>query len=101
MLDIAILEGVRTPFARAFGPLADVPAQELGRIAAERRPPARRAPAGRGRSGHLRQCLHAGRLRQHRSRHRPAGRRSSGSHRATRFSAIVPPVWRRSARPPA
>src|SRR5215472_3776464 len=34
MLDIAILEGVRTPFAKAFGPLAGVPAQELGRIAA-------------------------------------------------------------------
>src|SRR5436305_5141102 len=34
MLDIAILEGVRTPFAKAFGPLASVPAQELGRIAA-------------------------------------------------------------------
>jgi acetyl-CoA C-acetyltransferase/acetyl-CoA acyltransferase len=33
MLDIAILDGVRTPFARAFGPLANVPAQELGRIA--------------------------------------------------------------------
>jgi acetyl-CoA C-acetyltransferase/acetyl-CoA acyltransferase len=33
MLDIAILDGVRTPFARAFGPLASVPAQELGRIA--------------------------------------------------------------------
>jgi acetyl-CoA C-acetyltransferase/acetyl-CoA acyltransferase len=34
MLDIAILEGVRTPFAKAFGPLASVPAQDLGRIAA-------------------------------------------------------------------
>jgi acetyl-CoA C-acetyltransferase/acetyl-CoA acyltransferase len=34
MLDIAILDGVRTPFARAFGPLADVPAQDLGRFAA-------------------------------------------------------------------
>ena len=34
MLDIAILEGIRTPFAKAFGPLAAVPAQELGRIAA-------------------------------------------------------------------
>jgi len=34
MLDIAILDGVRTPFAKAFGPLADVPAQELGRLAA-------------------------------------------------------------------
>src|SRR5947209_20092890 len=33
MLDIAILDGVRTPFARAFGPLAGVPAQDLGRIA--------------------------------------------------------------------
>jgi acetyl-CoA C-acetyltransferase/acetyl-CoA acyltransferase len=33
MLDIAILEGVRTPFAKAFGPLAGVPAQELGRLA--------------------------------------------------------------------
>jgi acetyl-CoA C-acetyltransferase/acetyl-CoA acyltransferase len=30
MLDIAILEGVRTPFVKAFGPLACVPAQELG-----------------------------------------------------------------------
>src|ERR1700686_500632 len=34
MLDIAILEGVRTPFAKAYGPLASVSAQELGRIAA-------------------------------------------------------------------
>ena len=25
MLDIAIVEGVRTPFAKAFGPLASVP----------------------------------------------------------------------------
>ncbi len=33
MLDIAILEGVRTPFAKAYGPLASVSAQELGRIA--------------------------------------------------------------------
>jgi acetyl-CoA C-acetyltransferase/acetyl-CoA acyltransferase len=33
MLDIAILDGVRTPFAKAFGPLAAVPAQELGRAA--------------------------------------------------------------------
>ena len=33
MLDIAILDGVRTPFVKAFGPLASVPAQELGRIA--------------------------------------------------------------------
>lgn len=32
MLDIAILEGVRTPFAKAFGPMAAVPAQELGRV---------------------------------------------------------------------
>jgi acetyl-CoA C-acetyltransferase/acetyl-CoA acyltransferase len=34
VLDIAILDGVRTPFARAFGPLAKVPAQDLGRHAA-------------------------------------------------------------------
>jgi acetyl-CoA C-acetyltransferase/acetyl-CoA acyltransferase len=34
MLDIAIVEGVRTPFVKAFGPLTSVPAQELGRIAA-------------------------------------------------------------------
>src|SRR5438270_10909393 len=33
MLDIAIVEGVRTPFAKAFGALAAVPAQELGRLA--------------------------------------------------------------------
>jgi acetyl-CoA acetyltransferase family protein len=33
MLDIAILEGVRTPFAKAYGPLASVPAQDLGRVA--------------------------------------------------------------------
>jgi acetyl-CoA C-acetyltransferase/acetyl-CoA acyltransferase len=32
MLDIAIVEGVRSPFAKAFGPLAGVPAQELGRL---------------------------------------------------------------------
>jgi acetyl-CoA C-acetyltransferase/acetyl-CoA acyltransferase len=31
MLDIAILEGVRTPFVKSFGALAKVPAQELGR----------------------------------------------------------------------
>src|SRR5262249_18767944 len=35
MLDVAILEGVRTPFAKAFGPLAGVPAQELGRLATQ------------------------------------------------------------------
>src|SRR6516225_8157591 len=34
MLDIAILDGIRTPFVKAFAPLASVPAQELGRIAA-------------------------------------------------------------------
>src|SRR5438477_408960 len=34
MLDIAILDGARTPFAKAFGALASVPAQELGRVAA-------------------------------------------------------------------
>src|SRR5437764_11773526 len=33
MLDIAIVEGVRTPFVKAFGPLSDVSAQELGRVA--------------------------------------------------------------------
>jgi acetyl-CoA C-acetyltransferase/acetyl-CoA acyltransferase len=32
MLDIAILEGVRTPFAKAFTALATVPAVELGRV---------------------------------------------------------------------
>src|SRR5260370_3101813 len=32
MLDIAIVEGVRTPFAKAFGALAGLPAQELGRL---------------------------------------------------------------------
>jgi acetyl-CoA C-acetyltransferase/acetyl-CoA acyltransferase len=32
MLDVAILEGIRTPFAKAFGPLAGVSAQELGRV---------------------------------------------------------------------
>jgi acetyl-CoA C-acetyltransferase/acetyl-CoA acyltransferase len=32
MLDIAIVEGVRTPFVKAFGPLLGVPAQELGRV---------------------------------------------------------------------
>jgi acetyl-CoA acetyltransferase len=32
MLDIAIVEGVRTPFVKANGPLARVPAQELGRL---------------------------------------------------------------------
>jgi acetyl-CoA C-acetyltransferase/acetyl-CoA acyltransferase len=31
MLDIAIVEGVRTPFAKAFGALASVPAHDLGR----------------------------------------------------------------------
>ncbi len=35
MLDIAILEGVRTPFVKAFGALASVPAQDLGRIATQ------------------------------------------------------------------
>ena len=34
MLDIAILEGVRTPFAKAYSALASVSAQDLGRIAA-------------------------------------------------------------------
>src|SRR5688572_32255960 len=31
MLDIAIVDGIRTPFVKAFGPLASVPAHELGR----------------------------------------------------------------------
>jgi acetyl-CoA C-acetyltransferase/acetyl-CoA acyltransferase len=35
MLDIAIVEGVRTPFAKAYTALADVPADELGRQAAQ------------------------------------------------------------------
>jgi acetyl-CoA C-acetyltransferase/acetyl-CoA acyltransferase len=35
MLDIAILDGVRTPFVKSFGALASVPAQELGRLAAQ------------------------------------------------------------------
>jgi acetyl-CoA C-acetyltransferase/acetyl-CoA acyltransferase len=35
MLDIAIVEGVRTPFVKSFGALAAVPAQELGRITAQ------------------------------------------------------------------
>lgn len=30
---LAVLAGMRTPFAKAFGPLASVPADELGRIA--------------------------------------------------------------------
>src|SRR5260370_9269350 len=34
MLDIAIVEGLRTPFAKAFGPLAAVPAHALGVVAA-------------------------------------------------------------------
>src|SRR5579871_1031912 len=34
MLDIAIVEGVRTPFAKAFGPLMTVDAVELGVVAA-------------------------------------------------------------------
>jgi acetyl-CoA C-acetyltransferase/acetyl-CoA acyltransferase len=33
VLDIAIIEGVRTPFAKAFGRLMGIPAHELGRIA--------------------------------------------------------------------
>jgi acetyl-CoA C-acetyltransferase/acetyl-CoA acyltransferase len=33
MLDIAIVDGVRTPFVKAYGPLAPVPAHELGRLA--------------------------------------------------------------------
>jgi acetyl-CoA C-acetyltransferase/acetyl-CoA acyltransferase len=35
MMDIAILEGIRTPFAKAFGPLARVPAHELGCLATQ------------------------------------------------------------------
>src|SRR5947208_13947739 len=35
MLDIAIVEGVRTPFAKAFGPLAGLPAHELGKLATQ------------------------------------------------------------------
>ena len=34
MLDVAILDGVRTPFCKAFTALSRVPAQELGRVAA-------------------------------------------------------------------
>jgi acetyl-CoA C-acetyltransferase/acetyl-CoA acyltransferase len=33
MIDVAIVEGVRTPFAKAFGPLTAVAAHELGRLA--------------------------------------------------------------------
>src|SRR6516162_8882818 len=33
MLDLAIVEGVRTPFAKVLGPLAGVPAHHLGQIA--------------------------------------------------------------------
>src|SRR5437016_14194251 len=33
MLNIAIVDGVRTPFVKAFGPLAAVSAVELGRLA--------------------------------------------------------------------
>jgi acetyl-CoA C-acetyltransferase/acetyl-CoA acyltransferase len=33
MLDVAILDGIRTPFAKAYGPLAKVPAHELGCVA--------------------------------------------------------------------
>ena len=32
---LAVLAGVRTPFAKAFGALADVPADQLGRVAVE------------------------------------------------------------------
>lgn len=32
MLDLAILDGARTPFVKAFDKLASVPAQELGRV---------------------------------------------------------------------
>src|SRR6188474_271321 len=32
---LAILAGVRTPFAKAFGALANVPADQLGRLAVE------------------------------------------------------------------
>jgi acetyl-CoA C-acetyltransferase/acetyl-CoA acyltransferase len=32
---LAVVAGVRTPFAKAFGPLAHVPADELGRVAVE------------------------------------------------------------------
>jgi acetyl-CoA C-acetyltransferase/acetyl-CoA acyltransferase len=35
MLDVAILDGIRTPFAKAFGPLAGVPAHELGLLATQ------------------------------------------------------------------
>src|SRR3954471_12573278 len=34
MLDIAIVEGVRTPFCKIHGPLINVSAQELGRVVA-------------------------------------------------------------------
>jgi acetyl-CoA acetyltransferase family protein len=35
VLDIAIVEGTRTPFVKAFGPLAGVPAQQLGVLATQ------------------------------------------------------------------
>src|SRR5437899_695348 len=35
MLDIAIVEGVRTPFAKALGPMAGLPADELGKLATQ------------------------------------------------------------------
>src|SRR5690242_3980256 len=34
-LDIAIVEGTRTPFVKAFGALAPVPAYELGKLVTE------------------------------------------------------------------
>jgi acetyl-CoA C-acetyltransferase/acetyl-CoA acyltransferase len=36
VLDIAIVDGVRTPFIKAFGPMANVPAHELGRVVASK-----------------------------------------------------------------
>ena len=95
MLDIAILEGVRTPFAKAYGPLASVSAQELGRIATTAVLERAALPARSGRSSRLRQRRHAARCRQHCPRHRPASPASRVIASLIACSAIAPPAWKR------
>ena len=79
---LAVLAGVRTPFAKAFGALGNVPADQLGRIAVEAGVAAGRSPARGCRRGRLRQCRRsAGRL-EHRAGDRPPQRHPAGPRRS-------------------
>ena len=80
MLDIAIVDGVRTPFAKAFGPLAAVPAQDLG------------ASSSRAASGADRRCRPSRSTRS--SSATPPSRR-----RHANIARVIALLGRHSARP--